>query len=176
MKRIMKLTILLFLAAVFAVADSFSLTYYAQVNVDPRTQPFSTDWATASGIQAAPAIQCTCIVTDLDVYVDPYSGTETSITNTSTWQAVSPQAAFIIGVPLPDATLGFCHEIVEGTSKTWLPSVPDLKTMLPLPGLASSIDLNWTYLGIVYNRGDEWDTFCDHTQFEVNPRTSIAPC
>jgi hypothetical protein len=64
MKRIMKLTILLFLAAVFAVADSFSLTYYVQANVDPRTQPYSFDWEAASGTEMAPAIQCLCIITD----------------------------------------------------------------------------------------------------------------
>jgi hypothetical protein len=65
---------------------------------------------------------------------------------------------------------------VAGTSKTWVAATVDLQTMLPLPGIASSIDLTWVYLGVVYNRGDEWDTYCDHTQFEVNARTSIAPC
>ena len=65
MKRIMKLTILLSLAAGFAVGQTnFHLTYYAQANVDPRTQPYSFDWEAASGTEMAPAIQCLCIITD----------------------------------------------------------------------------------------------------------------
>jgi hypothetical protein len=101
MKRIMKLTILLSLAAGFSVAGSFSITYYVQANVDLRTQPYSTDWVAVSGTEMAPAIQCLCIITDIDVYVDPYSGTQTTVTNSSSWQAVNPRAAFIIGFELP---------------------------------------------------------------------------
>lgn len=169
-----------FLVAGSAVADS---TYWTQTNVNPPGQPVNVAPPPTADFQyiGAPQIECDCTATQVIVSGDPYSGV-TVMTSSSTTHVINPRTIFVAGISLLDGTPQGCHEPIERIGESWLPSTVDIPTGNTIPGIASSIDISWIYVDpvseipIPYNRGDQWESYCDGNVIEVNTRTSPAPC